>query len=180
MLFSPAEMYCHVYGPLYGCLEHCVPNVQLQVTEGKGSHVKLKNCLRLMLRGRKSAVSQQRSGALGWCHCSRRNSSRPPTSVSASQTDTDKSRANGLKPCLIKSNTHEPADMTCVCVWGREYTEIREIENSKNIEVWVWLRLCAHPFMTFQEFSMSSAVYPGIRFSPFSRMGILNNKYHNA
>lgn len=34
-----SEMYCHVYGPIYGCLEHRVPNVQLQITEGKGSHV---------------------------------------------------------------------------------------------------------------------------------------------
>lgn len=129
MLFFLAEMYCHVYGPLYGCLEHCVPNVQLQVTEGKGSHVKLRNSLRLMLRGRKSAVSQQRSRALGWCHCS----SRPPTSVSASQTDTDKSRANGLKPCLIKSNTHEPADMTCVCVCVRENTQRSEKLKTQKI-----------------------------------------------
>lgn len=32
-------MHRHVYGPVYGCLEHRVPNVQLQITEGKSSHV---------------------------------------------------------------------------------------------------------------------------------------------
>lgn len=68
----------------------------------------------------------------------------------------------------------------CVCMCEREYREIKEVENSKNMEVWVWLQLCAHPFVTFQEFPMSSAVYPGIRFSPYSGMGILNSKYHNS
>ncbi len=39
--FVVTEMYCHVYGPVYGCLEHRVPNVQLQITEGKSSHVNI-------------------------------------------------------------------------------------------------------------------------------------------
>lgn len=32
-------MYCHVYGPIYGLLEHCVQNVQRQTTEGTSAHV---------------------------------------------------------------------------------------------------------------------------------------------
>ena len=39
LLLPPTEMHCHVYGSLYGCLEHCVPNIQLKITEGKSSHV---------------------------------------------------------------------------------------------------------------------------------------------
>lgn len=32
-------MHRHVYGQIHGRLEHCVPNVQLQVAEGASSHV---------------------------------------------------------------------------------------------------------------------------------------------
>lgn len=36
---SFTEMYCHVYGSVYGLLEHCVQNLQLKTTARKSSHV---------------------------------------------------------------------------------------------------------------------------------------------
>lgn len=109
------EMYCHVHGPVYGCLEHCVPDIQLQVTEGKGSHVKRnlkKTFYWLMLRGRKSSVYQQRLGALSWHHC---GNSVPSTSVSNSQTDTDKAEPMDSSHNILSSKTCMNLQLRPVC-----------------------------------------------------------------
>lgn len=85
LAFVPTEMYCNVHGPVYGCLEHRVPNIQLQITEGKSSHVNIPLVtlpfVRLLPTLRRSTARRWRPGAVHQCVLYSHSSSTPPPSV---------------------------------------------------------------------------------------------------
>lgn len=85
LAFVLTEMYCNVHGPVYGCLEHCIPNIQLQITEGKSSHVNIPVVtlpfFRLLLTLRRSSVCRWRPRAVHQCVLKSHSSRTPSTSV---------------------------------------------------------------------------------------------------
>ncbi|TMS19926.1 hypothetical protein E3U43_006419 [Larimichthys crocea] len=94
-------MYCHVYGPVYGCLEHCVPNIQLQITEGKSSHVNIPffilPFLRLPLAVRRTTSGSQRlctdvsqqQHTINFCHYTSQTGKAEPVDSSHNNVSVD-------------------------------------------------------------------------------------------
>lgn len=58
-----AEMHRYVHGSIYGCMEYCVPCLQLQTTEGKSSYM---NIVLFCQRHLCKAKMYGREGVSGW------------------------------------------------------------------------------------------------------------------